>query len=78
MNEMNRKFVICLQNDGSDDLQIRKVYQALPDSGAEKRGLMRIIDDSGEDYLYPINYFAPVALPRAVEKRLFAGSVAVI
>lgn len=70
---MNNKFVICINNKDSDDLQIRKIYQSLPDSGAEKRGLLRVIDDSGEDYLYPVDFFVSITLPRAVEKRVFSG-----
>ena len=70
---MNKKFVICINNKDSDDLQIRKIYQSLPDSGAENRGLLRVIDDSGEDYLYPVDFFVSITLPRAVEKRVFSS-----
>ena len=45
-------------------LEIRKVYQVLPDRNAEARGLVRVVDESGEDYLYPSTYFVSIAMPR--------------
>lgn len=64
------RYAICLKNKGSEDLIVRKVYQVLPDKNAEKKGLLRIIDESGEDYLYPANYFFFVDLPQKVERAL--------
>jgi hypothetical protein len=64
------KFVICVRNGDSEDLELRKVYQVIPDRSAEREGLMRIVDESGEDYLYPSEYFAPVKLPAAVAQEL--------
>ena len=64
------RFVLCLRNDGADDLEPRKVYQVLPDASAAREGLARVIDESGEDYLYPAEYFVPVKLPVAVSRRL--------
>jgi hypothetical protein len=55
----NLRFVICIQNEGSEDLQPRKLYQVLPDETAAAEGYIRVIDDSGEDYLYPANFFIP-------------------
>jgi hypothetical protein len=63
-------FGVCIRNDGCDDLQVRRLYQILPDEVAEASGLIRIIDDSGEDYLYPAENFIPLHLPPAVEKAL--------
>jgi hypothetical protein len=63
-------FVLCIQNDGADDLEPRKVYQVLPDRVAAREGHMRVIDESGEDYLYPAKYFVPVKLPAAVAREL--------
>ena len=60
------KFVLCVRSNGSDDLEPRKVYQAVPDRKAEREGYLRVIDESGEDYLYPSEYFVPVRLPAAV------------
>jgi hypothetical protein len=64
------RFAICLKNKGSEDLVVRKVYQVLPDEIAEKKGLLRIIDESGEDYLYPTRYFFMIDLPQKVERTL--------
>jgi hypothetical protein len=59
-------FVLCIRNDGSDDLELRKVYQVVPDRAAVREGYVRVVDESGEDYLYPAEYFAPVRLPLAI------------
>jgi hypothetical protein len=67
------RFVICI--GGSEpDLEIRKIYQVLPDEKAAKSKYLRIIDESGEDYLYPEQYFIPVELPAPVEKALLLAS----
>jgi hypothetical protein len=64
------KFVICIYNEGSEDLQLRRIYQVLPDDTAAAEGYIRVIDDSGEDYLYPANYFIQIELPQEVEQAL--------
>jgi hypothetical protein len=64
------RFAICLKNTGSEDLIIRKVYQVLPDEAAEQKRLLRIIDESGEDYLYPAAYFFLIDLPQKIERTL--------
>jgi hypothetical protein len=64
------RFAICLKNKGSEDLIVRKVYQVLPDERAEKKGLLRVIDESGEDYLYPASYFFAIDLPQKIERAL--------
>jgi len=62
------KFVLCVRNDECEDLEPRKVYQVLPDSKASHDGYLRIVDESGEDYLYPESYFVPLSLsPKARE-----------
>jgi hypothetical protein len=53
-----------------EDLEARKVYQVLPDREADREGYLRVIDESGEDYIYPADLFAPVKLPAAVVRRL--------
>jgi hypothetical protein len=53
-----------------EDLEVRKVYQVLPDREASREGYVRIIDESGEDYIYPSDLFVPVKLPTAVVRRL--------
>ena len=57
------RFVLYIRNDGCDDLELRKVYQVITDPNAAEEGYIRIIDESGEDYLYPVDYFVPVELP---------------
>lgn len=66
--DMNRKFLICIENKDCPDLEIRKVYQVIEDPSAEKHGQVRIIDESKEDYLYPLEYFAPTEIPKTAEK----------
>jgi len=55
--------VVCVKNEGYVDLEPRRVYRVRPDKIARTEGLLRIIDDSGDDYLYPAEFFAPVHLP---------------
>ncbi|HJR09762.1 MAG TPA: hypothetical protein VJ842_21050 [Pyrinomonadaceae bacterium] len=68
------RFVICIRNEGSEDLELRKIYQVLPDESAATDGYIRVIDESGEDYLYPEQYFIPVELPQATEKAILSAS----
>ena len=68
------QFVICIQNEGCEDLELGKVYRVLPDESAAKEDYLRVIDESGEDYLYPGNYFIPIALPQAAERALLTLS----
>ncbi len=70
-----KRFVICIRNERHEvSLELRKVYQVLPDTLAERHCLLRIIDESGEDYLYPEDFFLPIGLPKPVEKALLAAS----
>ena len=62
------RFAICLKNKGCEDLVVRKVYPVLPDEKAEQVRYLRIIDESGEDYLYPASYFFVIALPQKIER----------
>lgn len=66
------RFVLCIRAKGLDDVEERKVYEVIPDAGAKREGFLRVIDESGEDYLYPADCFVPVALPLAVVKELTA------
>lgn len=63
-------FALCIENKDCDDLQKRKIYQVVPDAEAEKEGFIRVIDESGEDYLYPRSYFIAVQLPREAQEAL--------
>jgi|GEM_PF-706321 len=65
-------YVVCVRNDDAEDLHLRMVYRTLPDDTALSDGYLRVVDDSGEDYLYPAEYFVPVSLPRSAEQALFA------
>ncbi len=65
------KYVICLRNDDSDDLLLGKVYQVLPDEVAARDKYIRVVDESGEDYLYPASFFALIELPTKAERALF-------
>lgn len=57
-------FVLCIRNQGYlASLEPRKLYRALPDEFASTKGLLRVIDESGEDYLYPADYFVPIVVP---------------
>src|SRR5208337_1000509 len=68
-------FLLCVRNEGYPaSLEVRKVYQALPDPVAASRGFVRVFDESGEDYLYPSECFVAVELPQAAA-RVFAGAM---
>ena len=70
MKRNKKKFAICVRNEGAEDLEISKVYRILPDTRAAKDKYIRVIDESGEDYLYPADYFVPLELPREAERAL--------
>ena len=67
--------VVCIDNEGYEaSLECRKIYVRLRDPAAEKRGHVRVIDESGEDYLYPKDMFVSVDLPPATRKAVLAGA----
>ena len=68
------QFALCIKNSDCEDLEKRKLYQILPDEAATQEGYMRVIDESGEDYLYPESYFILVKLPRQAEEVLIAAN----
>jgi hypothetical protein len=73
MSKRVNEFVVCVRNEGFEvSLELRKIYQAVPDTGAARHNLLRVVDESGEDYLYPQDFFLPIALPKAVEKAVLA------
>ncbi|HLH90644.1 MAG TPA: hypothetical protein VKX28_19495 [Xanthobacteraceae bacterium] len=70
-----KQLVVCIANQGYPvSLEKRKIYVALRDSAAEKHGLLRIVDESGEDYLYPKALFRAIALPQAVRRAVLAAA----
>ena len=63
------KYAVCIKNDNyAASLELRKLYQIMPDKSSNGRGLIRIIDESGESYLYRAEYFLPVKLSPAIQK----------
>ena len=65
-------FVLCIRKGEDDDLELRKAYAVLPPA-ANEAGYLRVIDESGEDYLYPEDCFVPLELPQNVERVLLAA-----
>jgi hypothetical protein len=62
------EFVVCIKNDSYPAaLELRKIYKVVADARAAEHGQIRVIDESGEDYLYPASFFVPIELPEAVE-----------
>ena len=72
MRQIDKTFAVCVSNKGYPaSLEIRKLYQVIPDQQAGKMGQIRVVDESGQDYLYPEQYFAPVQLPQDIAKAVF-------
>ena len=67
------RFVVCVRNEDCEDLELRKIYKVLPDRAAAEDGYVRVIDESGEDYLYPADYFLAIELSKDLEKALMAA-----
>jgi len=69
MPRQPNSLAVCLKNDGYEaSLERRKIYVVLPDDASAKHGLLRVIDESGDDYLYPRGIFALIELPPAVRR----------
>jgi hypothetical protein len=69
------KFVLCVRNTGYPaSLEKRKLYSTLPDASAARHNLIRVIDESGEDYLYPADYFVRLRLPANVKSAILQAS----
>jgi hypothetical protein len=66
------RFAVCVANDGCDDLSVWRLYRVLPDDDAAREGYLRVVDDSGEDYLYPASRFVDVALSDVAEQKLLS------
>jgi len=65
------KFVVCINNDDYPaSLELHKIYRVLPDKDAAAMGDLRVIDESGEDYLYSADRFVPISVPDAVQRSL--------
>jgi len=69
------KFVVCINNkDYLASLELHKIYRVLPDEDAAADGDLRVIDESGEDYLYSADRFVPISVPDAVQKSLLKAA----
>jgi len=68
---MNTPYVICINNEGYEvSLELRKLYEVVEDAAASKHGQLRVIDESGEDYLYSSSLFVPIELPSGVRNQV--------
>jgi hypothetical protein len=75
MAKATKRLVICVDNSGYEvSLERRKIYVALPDSRAEKLGQIRVIDESGEDYLYPAESFVALTLPQPIRRAVLQAA----
>jgi len=70
MKDKDIRLMLCIKNEGCDDLEVRKVYEILPDADAEKDNYLRVIDESGEDYLYPAENFYAIEIAAKVRDSL--------
>jgi hypothetical protein len=76
MKRTETRFVVCVKNKGyGASLELRKLYQLVSDDAAAKLRQIRVIDESGEDYLYPESYFVVVQIPQSAEKALLRAAV---
>lgn len=74
-DESDLRFAICIRNDNYPaSLELRKVYPVLPDAEAASHRMLRVIDESGEDYLYPDDFFMLVELPEAVRRAVMRAA----
>jgi len=68
-------FVICIQNRNyAASLELRKLYEVVADEKASRRSLLRVIDESGEDYLYPADYFLEIDLPQSAQRAVLRAA----
>ena len=75
MKNAEPQFLVCIKNEGYPvSLELRKLYRVLPDPAAAAHHQVRIIDESGEDYLYPAIYFIAVELPKSVGEAVLRAS----
>jgi hypothetical protein len=69
LQQSRSSFALCVEDGGSDDLEPRKLYRVLPDREAAREGYVRVVDESGEDYIYSSELFVAIKLPAAALKR---------
>jgi hypothetical protein len=69
------QFAVCIPNKGyAASLEVRKIYRLIPDKAGAKHGLVRVVDEMGEDYLFPEEYFVSLRLPQAAERALLRAN----
>jgi hypothetical protein len=74
MARPRRELMICIKNSGYEaSLELRKVYVVLPEGAAANRKMLRVIDESGEDYLYPANFFRPLDVTASTRRAVMAA-----
>jgi hypothetical protein len=68
------RFAVCIRNTDAEDLELRKVYQVVPSTSSTEEGFLRVIDESGKDYVYPADYFIMLELPQAANQALLQAA----
>jgi len=69
------KYVVCVRNDGMEaSLETRKIYEVVPDPDLKESGMLRVVDESGEDYVFPADWFVPITLNIGVRSALRLAS----
>jgi len=69
------QYVVCVRNeDYTASLEVRKIYALIPDPDAQSHGMVRLVDESGEDYLYPRDLFLPIRIPEPLSRALQTAS----
>ncbi len=72
---LRKQYMVCVKNDGYPvSLVVRRIYVCLPDAEGAEHGMLRIIDESGEDYLYPAKFFLPIEVPRGAARAFSRAS----
>jgi hypothetical protein len=75
MHNERTQYVVCVRNrDYTASLELRKIYAVIPDQNAEAHGMIRLVDESGEDYLYPRSFFLPIKVPQTISHALALAS----
>ena len=74
MENQDIQLMLCINNGGSEDLEVRKLYEVIPDDDASKDHYLRVVDESGEDYLYPEDYFHPIELSSVVRNTILQAA----
>ncbi|HKS22423.1 MAG TPA: hypothetical protein VJZ76_06480 [Thermoanaerobaculia bacterium] len=71
MKDKPKRFAVCIRNEEHEEsLDLRKIYEVLDDSTAEQHDMLRVVDEEGEDYLYPADWFLPIELPQNLEEAI--------